>query len=394
MNEPSTNDIFPIHPTGPDGLLFEGPVYRYTFVAPLVDAPDPMAIARRSPLKGEGPPRLVILKRVEVPPEAERRQRAVEEVQLASCLRHPNIAEVYGLEEYQGVPYVVMAHAQGIFLDTAMETALLLGRTLSPAFCVYIASELADALDYAWGTSQDDDDQPLRVVHRAVSPTSIRLELSGEVTLTDFGVAYSRMAGRLDTPSKVLRAELAYAAPEVMRRQKPDGRADIYSLGMVLLEMLSGRYPLDPPDVNLPPGESPEAVRYNASVRAERRTWTSVGELADRILRFGPEDVERVAGGVPEPLKRILHKALRSNPDDRYQTGLKMQEDLVEWLRRQDRYFTYSEAAAELETLLREKPTPQQTRAFPIERGVLPTPEEEATAEEGSMEEETKDRGE
>jgi serine/threonine-protein kinase len=119
-----------------------------------------------------------------------------------------------------------------------------------------------------------------------------------------------------------------------------------------------------------------------------------VGELADRILRFGPEDVERVAGGVPEPLKRILHKALRSNPDDRYQTGLEMQEDLVKWLRRQDRYFTYSEAAAELETLLREKPTPQQTRAFPIERGVLPTPEEEATAEEEAMEEETTDRGE
>jgi serine/threonine-protein kinase len=132
VNEPSTNDSFPIHPTGPDGLLFEGPAYRYTFVAPLVDAPDPMAIARRSPLKGEDPPRLVILKRVEVPPEEERRQRAMEEVQLASCLRHPNIAEVYGLEEYQGAPYVVMAYAQGIFLNTAMETALLLGRTLSP----------------------------------------------------------------------------------------------------------------------------------------------------------------------------------------------------------------------------------------------------------------------
>jgi hypothetical protein len=71
---------------------------------------------------------------------------------------------------------------------------------------------------------------------------------------------------------------------------------------MVLLEMLSGQYPLDSPDVRLPFRESPEAIRYNARVRAERPTWTSVGELADRILSFGPEDVERVARKVPEPL--------------------------------------------------------------------------------------------
>jgi len=49
VNDPSTNDSFPIHPTGPDGLLFEGPTYRYTFVSPLLDSPDPMAIAQRTP---------------------------------------------------------------------------------------------------------------------------------------------------------------------------------------------------------------------------------------------------------------------------------------------------------------------------------------------------------
>jgi serine/threonine-protein kinase len=393
VNDPSTNDSFPIHPTGPDGLLFEGPAYRYTFVSPLLDSPDPMAIARRTPVKGEGAACRVILKRVQMPPEDERRQRAVEEVRLATRLHHPGIVQVYGLEEHEGAPYVVMEHTEGIFLATAMETALLLGRTLAPAHAVYIAAEVADALHYAWN-SQGEDGRPLHLVHRAVSPTSIRLELSGRVTLTDFGVAYSRMVGRLDTPSKVLRAELAYAAPEVMRRQKPDGRADLYSLGMVLLELLSGQYPLDPPDVNVPFSGSSEVSRYNARVRPERPTWTSPGELANRILSFGPEDVERVASGVPEPLKCILHKALRSNPDDRYQTGFEMREELAAWLHRQDRFFTHFEAAAELETLLREKPTPQETRAFPIEKGVLPTPEEEATAEEEATEEETKDRSE
>jgi serine/threonine-protein kinase len=393
VKDPSSSDSFPIRPSGPDGLLFEGPEYRYTFVSPLLDAPDPMAIARRTPVKGEGAACSVILKRVQMPPEDERRQRAVEEVRIASRLQHPGIVQVYGLVEHQGEPYVVMEHAPGIFLATAMETALLLGRTLAPAYAVYIAAEVADALHYAWN-SQGEDGRQLHLVHRAVSPTSIRLEFSGRVKLTDFALAYSRMAERLDTPSKVLRAELAYAAPEVMRRQKPDGRADLYSLGMVLLEMLSGQYPLDPPDANVPFSGSPEVSRYNARVRPERPSWTSPGELANRILSFGPDDVERVAYQVPEPLKCILHKALHAHPDDRYQTAGEMRDELRTWLNGQGRPFGLSEAAAELGVLLREKPAPQETCAFPIERGVLPTPEEEATAEEEATEEETKDRGE
>ncbi|HEX5750592.1 MAG TPA: serine/threonine-protein kinase [Archangium sp.] len=385
MNEQPGSGSFPIRPSGPDGLLFEGPEYRYTFVAPLADAHDPMAIARRTSLHGESVPCLVILKGVKMPPEDERRQRAVEEVQLATRLRHPGIAQVYGLAEHQGEPYVVMEHAPGLFLATAMETALLLGRRLAPAHAVYIAAEVADALHSAWN-SQDEAGRPLHVVHRAVSPMSIRLESSGRVKLTDFGVAYSRMVGRLDTPSKVLRAELDYAAPEVVRHQEPDGRADLYSLGMVLLEMLSGQYPLDSPDERLPFPESPEAVRYSARVRAERPTWTSVGELADRILSFGPEDVERVARKVPEPLKRILHKALRGNPDERYQSGGEMRDELCAWLSGQGKRFGRSRAAAELRALDRDKPAPQETGAFPIEKGVLLTPEEEATAEEEEKE--------
>jgi serine/threonine-protein kinase len=185
-----------------------------------------------------------------------------------------------------------------------------------------------------------------------------------------------------------------YAAPEVMRRQKPDGRADLYSLGMVLLEMLSGQYPLDPPDVNLPFSESSEVSRYNARVCPERPTWTSPGELANRILSFGPHDVERVACNVPGPLKCILHKALHAHSDDRYQTAGEMRDELRGWLGTQGKRFGLSDAAVELGTLLRDKPTPQETCAFPIEKGVLPTPEEEATAEEDVTEEEMKDRSE
>ncbi|HEX8822351.1 MAG TPA: protein kinase, partial [Archangium sp.] len=282
----------------------------------------------------------------------------------------------YELEEHEGRPYVVTEYVPGCFLEAATATALLEGRNLSPAFCCYIAAEVADALHHAWHRTGPGG-EALHIVHRAVSPMTIRLGLQGEVKLTDFGVAWSNLPGRVHTAPQVLRADAAYAAPEVMRLQPPDGRADLYSLGLVLLELLSGQYPLDPPDVALPADASPEVARYNAHVRAERTTWTSVGTLADRIQRFGPEDVERTARGLPGQLKHLLHKVLRGNPDDRYQTGAELRDDLRAYLRL-GKPFGAREAAAELAPLLfNKKRSPHETRAFPTEQGVLPTPEEE-----------------
>ncbi|HLM43203.1 MAG TPA: protein kinase [Myxococcaceae bacterium] len=373
---PTTSDL-PIRPRGADGLLFEGRDHRYEYVRPLVEHQDydPLVLARRTPLRGDGPSTVVSLRRVVMPPLPERRRRALEEVQLAAHLAHPHIAQVYGLEVYEESPYVVTEYVPGCFLEAATATALLEGRTLSTAFACYIAASVADALHYAWHHASADD-EALRIVHRAVSPMTIRLGRQGEVKLTDFGVARSNLEGRMPTGPQVLRADMAYAAPEVVRLQRPDGRADLYSLGLVLLELLSGQYPLDPPDVAQPDEESPEVTRYNARVSAERSTWTSAGELADRIQRFGPEDVERVARGVPGQLKRILHKALRGNPEDRYQTGAELRDDLRAYARL-GRPFGAPEAAAELAPLVFGKKSFGEPRAFPTEKGVIPTPEEE-----------------
>src|SRR6218665_2985240 len=305
---PSRDNPIPLlRPQGPDGLLFEGPEYRYTYVSTLLDdheESNPLVIARRTSLDEMDIPCLVTLKQVTTPAGEERRSRALEEVRLATQLDHPAIARVYGLEEYQGEPYVVMEYHPGIFLQTALETALLQGRTLSPAHAVFIAAEMADAIHYAWN-SQGEDGQPLRVVHRALHPMQIRLENGGRVKLLDFGMAYSQMEGRTRTLSRRLRADPTYAAPEVMRQEKPDGRADVYSLGLVLLEMVSGRYPLDPPDVAMPVGESPAVARYNARVRAG---GASGGGLGGRERGGGGgggcRGGERGGAGRPHPALR------------------------------------------------------------------------------------------
>ncbi|EPX62484.1 putative serine/threonine protein kinase [Cystobacter fuscus DSM 2262] len=379
MTSPTTHAP-PLLSREPGGHLFDGAEYRYTFVAPLLDDEEsnPVAIARRTPLVRGGKADLVLLKQVVLPPEGQRRQRAAEELRLATRLHHPNIARVFDVEEYRNEPYVVMEYTQGLFLETALETAQLLGRELSLAFCAYTAAEVADALQAAW-TCEDEDGGPLHIVHRAVCPMNIRLDFQGGVKLTDWGLAHARLLGRLKTGSKVLRAVLDYAAPEVMSRQPLDGRADLYSLGMVLLEMVSGQYPLDPSDVNLPPVESTDVLLYNARMRAERTAWASAGELAARIRRFGPEDVERVLGRVPASLKRILHKALHALPQDRYPSAGAMRDELRAWLRAQDKSFGPEQAARELGQLMRDKPLPEDTGAFPAEKGVLLTPEEQAT---------------
>src|SRR5690349_22823663 len=94
----------------PGGHLFDGAEYRYTFVAPLLDDEEanPVAIARRAPLKGGGKADLVLLKQVVLPPKDQRRQRAMEELLLATRLHHPNIARVFEVEAYRDEPCVVM----------------------------------------------------------------------------------------------------------------------------------------------------------------------------------------------------------------------------------------------------------------------------------------------
>lgn len=357
-------------PRGASRLLFEGQEYRYEFIRTLVEHEDhePLVIARRRPRQGEAP-HLVLIRRVVMPPGEERRLRAAEEVQLATRLHHPNISRVFTLEEYEGEPYVIMEHMSGCFLATAMDVALLQERRLSPAFACYIAAEVADALHYAHHL-EGEDGRPLRVVHRAVSPMSIRLGRSGEVKLGHFGAAYSEQPGRLRTPPLVLRADLTYAAPEVFLFEPLDGRADLFSLGVVLLEMLTGRYLLDLPDLPPVPGGPPGAAQYSAEVHAERRAWAPPGELAHHVLSLRPEEVERAAGDVPEPLKRVLHKALRREPAERYQTGGEMREELRSYLRDLGRPFGPPEAAEELASLL-EPGSLREIAALPIERGVL-----------------------
>ncbi|RKH36368.1 serine/threonine protein kinase [Corallococcus praedator] len=287
----------------------------------------------------------VTIKRLRNPATFERCQRLIEEVQLAFRLHHPAIAQVHHLKIHSDSPHIIAEHVDGPSLDTLISLATMREKPLSAPFALYIAAEVADALHHAH-TLKDEEHRPLGIIHRDVAPRNIRVARSGEAKVTHFGAAYSRMVGREETPDLLLKGDVAYASPEYLHRKPMDGRSDIFSLGLVLLEMLTNKHLFDMEDATAPvsiPG-----------VMTEELPSVPFTQMMALVNRYGPEDVERAVAGLPDMLKAILHKALQRKPSERYATAAQMRDALRGALAVESPRFERQEASEELARLLSE----------------------------------------
>ncbi|HYO54166.1 serine/threonine-protein kinase [Archangium sp.] len=333
-------------------LLFSVDGTRYELVRKLGRRSNgELMLARRRYAKG--PAGSVIIKRLSRPVSEKQKQRLKEEVQLAYRLDHPGIAKVYQLVLHRGLPYVVMEYVEGRSLETVLSVAAMRQRPMSEAFVCHVVSEVADALHHAH-TRTDEHGRPLGIVHRDVNPENIRVGSSGEVKLVDFGVAYSLLPGREATTASVLRGDIAYASPERMRLETVDHRSDLFSLGLVMLELLTGRHLFDLEDVEQATREAGPVSAALAEVHCEEPSWVPIAEMAARIQRFGPEDVERATQRVSELLRAVVHRALRRDPAERYQSGLELRDALREFLVVQGRPYGRPEAAREVLVAVKE----------------------------------------
>jgi len=268
-------------------------------------------------------------------PEALDRMRARirEEARLATCLRHPRIARIFGIHEAQSGLYVVSEMVEGTSINTLISYSLMREEPFSPAFCMYVGAEVASTLHYAH-TCTDEKGAPLGIVHRDVNPARIFLGPEGEIMLTDFARARSLLPGRVETTFPRPQGEVSYSSPEALLVEETDPRSDLFSLGLVLLELATGRHLYNTGNArpaDLAAALTP-AVKEQVLVAAMTATRANLPAHAeDCILRaatFTPQNVEELTGQLQPPLRSIIRRLLQRKPEDRYPSAAALEADL------------------------------------------------------------------
>ncbi len=223
-----------------------------------------------------------------------------DEAKLAAQLNHPNIIHIYDLGKIQaGGYFIAMEYVDGRDLRALQQAAASSGVPLPVPLAVYIASKVASALDYAH-RRRDAEGRELNIVHRDVSPQNILIAYEGDIKLCDFGIAKAASKAS-KTQSGALKGKIQYMSPEQAWGRPIDRRSDLFSLGVVLHELLTGeRLFRGDTDINVL-----EKVR-SAEVTAPSRS--------------NPE--------VPQNLDAVVLKALAKEPDDRYANASDLLRDL------------------------------------------------------------------
>ncbi len=165
-------------------------------------------------------------------------QMFVSEARLAARLQHTNIVQIYDFDHEEEVYYIAMEWVDGTDLKKVMDRARRRSMPLPLSFAVYVGVEALKGLHYAH--TKTHLGKPLELVHRDISPHNILVSFSGEVKITDFGIAKAA-AIAASTQGNVVKGKLPYMSPEQMLGQQLDARSDIFSLGIVLWEMLAAR---------------------------------------------------------------------------------------------------------------------------------------------------------
>jgi serine/threonine protein kinase/Tfp pilus assembly protein PilF len=220
--------------------------------------------------------------------DAEARDRFIQEAQSASALDHANICTIYEIDEYDDAGmYIAMAYYAGETLKQKIAQG-----PLSTSNALEIAIQVAQGLSRAHEAG---------IIHRDLKPANIIVTDRGEVRIIDFGLA--KLAGQEGlTRAGTMMGTVIYMSPEQARGKDIDQRTDIWSLGVVLYEMLTGQAPFK--------GERDQAVIYS-------------------ILNLDPEPVQTVRRHVPAVLEKIVKKAMQKTVEDRYRSVGDMLGDLV-----------------------------------------------------------------
>lgn len=222
----------------------------------------------------------------------------LDEARLLSQMQHANIVDVFEVDCVDGVPYLLMAWVNGPTLGKLHQHALR-SRLWDLGCFLDLTVQVCHALHYAH--TLQIGGEPARIVHRDVSPQNILVAGdTGVVKLIDFGIAKTHR-GQVDTEERIIKGKIPYMAPELLRGERADHRADLYALGVVLYRMITN-HPLPPP------GDDPRSARLTGQ-------YPRASELSPDV---SPE------------LDAIIDCALASDPEERYASAADFAADLVD----------------------------------------------------------------
>lgn len=245
----------------------------------------------------------------------------LDEARIAAQLNHPHICQIFELGEHGGTHYLAMEYVPGVDLRSLQQHVSERGLQLPPALACRVVSDAAAALHYAHELT-DDTGRPLGLIHRDVSPSNVLVSFEGAVKLIDFGIA--KAAGRAtDTASGQLKGKFAYMSPEQAEGDPLDPRSDVYALGLVLHELLTGHRVLQR-DSDL------------ATLKAAREAAIAPPSTLNSTC--------------PADLDPVVMRALARRPEDRYATASQLALALEDWILRSQQPASPTHLAAFLRT--------------------------------------------
>ncbi len=255
------------------------------------------------------PNRIVVLKQM-LPQFADQPdfvEMFLDEGRTVSLLRHPNIVRMYDFGFHGEAPFLAMEYLHGVDLRTIMRDGRTRRRLLPLSSALSIITSVCAGLHCAHEATSLEG-HPMEIVHRDISPQNIVVTFDGDVKLIDFGIAKSR--SRLhETRAGALKGKVPYMSPEQIRGVPLDRRADLYAVGVLLYELVTGRRPY--------------VIAKHEEPQGEFSMMMAIVE--HRIAR-----PSTVRAGLPDIIERVLLKALSARPAERYQTADAMKRALLE----------------------------------------------------------------
>jgi tRNA A-37 threonylcarbamoyl transferase component Bud32/DNA-binding Lrp family transcriptional regulator len=235
----------------------------------------------------------------------------IREARLAALLQHPNIVQIFDLIKFHNANFIAMEFVEGKNLAEILAHEK---KGLPVGLSIFLIQKISAGLYYSHTRKNADTGEPLNIVHRDVSPQNMLVSFKGEVKISDFGISKARSEPSF-TQAGVIKGKLAYLSPEQALGKETDHQSDLYALGIIFYEILSGK----------------RLYKFENELEA-------LSALPKTII----QPIIEVRTDIPEKLNKIVMKCLEKDKTKRYQSGKQINDDLA--LLRKQLHISYDES--------------------------------------------------